>query len=187
MSRFEQVKRAAKEILTPESYVAETIPWIGELKLPRDKVSWIAKVRRNSEKLKDEHPDRKTAFDLVELHLMMQRELQLDEFSHKRAYLQKEIERKADELMSYILQDAEIAGPYLGDELKGRIEKLKTATTLPEKLVAITLYINAIHHGGNPSGMNIFGGYPKYETWDGKPKYWEQKNVGSFFATLNDL
>lgn len=187
MNRFEQVKRVAKEILTPENYVLEAVPWINELKLPWHKVSWIAEVKRNSDNLKDEDPERKTAFDLIELHLMIQRGLGLDEFSHRRAHLQKEIEKKADELISYILRNAEIAGSFLGDELKGHIQKLRTATTLSEKLTVITIYINAIHHGGNPSGMNIFGGYPKYENWGGKPSHWEGKNVHNFFATLNDL
>jgi len=176
-----------KETLSPESYVVEAIPCIAELKLPPDKISWIAEVKRNSEKWKDERPDRKTAFDLVELHLMMQRELKFGEFSHRCAYLQKETEKKADEIIGYILQNAEIAGGFLADVLRVSIERLRAAKTRAEKLTAITLYISRIHYGGSPSGMSVFAGYPKYKHYERDRHLWDQKDVKIFFGTLHDL
>ena len=129
---------------------------------------------------------------------MMQRELQLDEFSHRRAYLQREIEKKADEISDWILKDAEDRDPKnskklpfadrpwpLDDLLEGPIEKLKTARTFPEKLIAITLYLNAIHYGG--SNLAMFPGYPENKNRGGSPKYHNAQDVRDFFTTLNDL
>jgi len=204
MGKLEQIRGAVKGFVAPESYVAETIPWVGELKLSKDNLLYIAEVRRNSEKLKKEYreevkfagiklkevpdiADRKTAFDLVELHLMMGRELQLPEFSHQRVFLQKEIERKADEIIDYILKYAEHTGSYLNYNLEKPVERLKAAKTLPEKLTAITRYLNSIHYGGNHNGMDIFPGYPRYTTWPGKPRLWNQKDIGVFLTILSNL
>ena len=55
MGKLEQIRGAVKGFVAPESYVAETIPWVGELKLSKDNLLYIAEVRRNSEKLKKEY------------------------------------------------------------------------------------------------------------------------------------
>jgi hypothetical protein len=226
MGKLEQFKEKIKERFSPEKSdyeddIAEKVPFVRELDLSTNELAWIADVKKGSEEYAEEEkkmghtPPSLTAFDYVELHMTILRveQLRSEPFSKTKEYLEKRLDEKTERIRKIILDQLEgenirdfpITEEWLGLRKLGSYEheryeiytKLKQAQTVQEKLEALTLYLNVVHHGGARHG--IPGGYAsKKETskWTdftdvrlaqrdflknlnelGNPPYWNKKKV----------
>ena len=138
---LDSVKSAFKAEFKPLDFVREEVPFIERLELPKEVVEWIAEVRKTSRRAGAELPkDPKAvkgivAFDLVRLHLLMERDLK----DLGPTMLSRETERFLDRILDQIfawydkhpLVDERHAKKYGGDE--SSIKDLIFRAQKPEK------------------------------------------------------
>src|SRR5271154_4981615 len=106
MKAFERAKNFVESKIDPRDSLEGEIPYLSELHVTDPEITWITDTKQASEKISanEERAEEATAYDLIKLYVMMQRQLQIPAEDRKYEYLEKNIEQKIDEIDAYLIE-----------------------------------------------------------------------------------
>lgn len=204
---LEASKNVLKRKFNPSEYIRESIPYIDELSPCKEELAWIVQVKNMSLDYKKEHPNEETVttFDLVNVHLMLQRDWKLSQdpkeaISRKREFHRARTEESLEKVISGVMQmvstskymASEFSGYYLSDnpvtlvEYTEHLFKNLDTMNMEEKASTLTKWLNVYHQGGSNMTLGLIRGIPSdHNPYNSPP--WSVQSEKNFLYKLNNL
>ena len=169
-----------KEMVSDEAYVEADIPFLEELELTKDEVKWISEVKKESTKkysgegtqgepwlfelVAKRHEESLSVYELVKLHLLLQRDLKKFGSTLISERTEQKIDEFAMDLFAKIREynNSRQWDKYFCSTTEGIIKKYSQAKNAQEKMRRVSELLNIIHQGGRNIVLEgFFKGVPE--------------------------
>ncbi len=148
----------------------------------KDEMGWAAEVKKSSAE-HAKYTGKLSAYDLVLFHAMLEQ----DRKKYGSEMISKVTERYLEKLLAQLQDGFTHPAASMSLFTDPLFAKLQKENNPNERVEILTKLLNIFHHGGNPEGLGLLGGYPNPYTKENHDGHGTREAAKEFLTRLNDL